>query len=172
MFKAELIGNLGADAEVKSAEGAKFITMRIADTQSWTDQSGAKHSTTNWVDAIINNADSKVLPFLKQGTKVMVRGNISTRVYSSPKDRMMKAGITIHVQEIELIGAQPDPVPRQLIDPDGGIVLDVTKHYWVGRDNKKMGKDDAYTLVDSRGREFIMNKAGFVTPKQNESVQD
>lgn len=172
MLKVELIGNLGADAEVKRTEGAEFITMRIADTQSWTDGNGAKQSRTVWIDAIISDAKSKVLPYLKQGAKVFVRGNLSTRVYSSPKDRMMKAGLTIHVQEIELIGAQPDPVPRQLIDPDGGILFDVTKHYWVGRDNKKMAKDDLYTLVDSRGREFLMNKGGFVTPKQDEPHQD
>lgn len=172
MFKAELIGNLGADAEVKNADGAKFITMRIADTQSWNDKNGEKHSKTNWVDAVISDADSKVLPYLKKSVRVFVRGNISTRVYSSPKDRMMKAGVTIHVQEIELIGAQPDPVPRQLIDPDGGVLFDVTKHYWVNRDNKKMRKDETYNLVDSRGRQFAMNKDGFVTPLQDDPVQD
>lgn len=172
MLKGEIIGNLGADAEVKNADGARFVTMRIADTQSWTDEAGNKQSRTTWVDAVMSNVESKVIPYLKQGVRVFVRGNISTRVYSSPKDRIMKAGVTIHVQEIELIGAQPDPVPRQLIDPDGGVLLDVSKHYWVCRDNKQMKKDDTYILVDSRGRQFCMDKSGFVKPIENESHQD
>ena len=32
MLKVEIIGNLGADAEIKEANGSKFVTMRVAHT--------------------------------------------------------------------------------------------------------------------------------------------
>lgn len=164
MFTAHVIGNLGADAEVVENNGRKFVTLSIADSHKFKSQDGTETSQTTWIDAIINNVDHPVLPFLKQGVKVCVYGNLSLRVYSSKKDRMMKAGATIHVLSIELCGGSMDDVPRQLIDPETGMVYDVTKHYWVGRNNNKMKAADIYTLVDMKGRQYNMSKAGFVTP--------
>lgn len=164
MFTAQVIGNLGADAEVVENNGRKFVTLSVADSRKFKKQDGTEASQTTWIDAIINNIDHPVLPFLKQGVKVCIYGNISLRVYSSKKDRMMKAGATIHVLSIELCGGSMDDVPRQLIDPNTGLVYDVTKHYWVGRDNKDMKAADIYTLVDMKGRQYNMSKAGFVTP--------
>lgn len=164
MFKIEVIGNLGADAEVKESNGIKFVTMRIAHTDSYKDEAGNKHEKTVWIDATMNDAETKLLPYLKQGVKVFVRGNGSLRVYSSPKDRCMKAGITISVREIELIGGSSDDVPRQLIEPNTGALLDVSKHYWINRDNKDMKKDDTMMLVDQRGNHYLMSKDGFVKP--------
>lgn len=168
MFRGELIGNLGADAEVKESNGSKFVTMRIAHSDVYKDEQGNKHEKTTWVDATMNDSDSKLLPYLKQGVKVFVRGSLSLRVYSSPKDRCMKAGVTISVREIELVGGSSDEVPRQLIDPSTGMLYDTQKYYWVNRDNKTMKKDETYTLVDSRGNEYMMVKDGFVVPKQVE----
>lgn len=171
MFRGEIIGNLGADAEVKESNGSKFVTMRIAHSDVYKDEQGNKHEKTVWVDATMNDADSKLLPYLKQGVKVFVRGSLSLRVYSSPKDRCMKAGVTISIREIELVGGTSDEVARQLIDPATGMLYDTQKYYWVNRDNKTMKKDETYTLVDSRGNEYLMVKDGFVVPKQSETQE-
>lgn len=164
MFKIEVIGNLGADAEVKNAQGNKFVTMRIAHTEKWKDEHGNQQSRTIWIDATMNDVDSPVLPYLKQGVKVFVRGNASLRVYSSPKDRMMKAGAQVSVRELELVGGSSDDVPRRLIDPESGQVFNTLKYYWINRDNKDMKKDDQKILIDDKQHGFIMNKAGFVIP--------
>lgn len=164
MLKVEIIGNLGADAEVKESNGSKFVTMRIAHSESWKDEQGNKQERTTWVDAIINDAESKVLPFLRQGQKVFVRGNANLRVYSSPKDKRMKAGLTINVWEIELLGGVSDAVPKQIVDPADGSLYDVKKYFWIERDNKTMKKDEVYTMVDAKGSSYLMDKLGFVTP--------
>lgn len=170
MFRAEIIGNLGADASVMESNGSKFVTMRIAHTDAYKDEQGNKHEKTVWVDATMNDAESKLLPYLKQGVKVFVRGNASLRVYSSPKDRCMKAGVTLSVREIELVGGSSDDVPRQLIDPATGMLFESQKYYWINRDNKDMQKDDVMQLVDARGNQYVMNKAGFVSIPQTENV--
>lgn len=170
MFRAEIIGNLGADASVMESNGSKFVTMRIAHTDAYKDEQGNKHEKTVWVDATMNDAESKLLPYLKQGVKVFVRGNASLRVYSSPKDRCMKAGVTLSVREIELVGGSSDDVPRQLIDPATGMLFESQKYYWINRDNKDMKNDDVMQLVDARGNQYVMNKAGFVSIPQNENV--
>ena len=170
MFRAEIIGNLGADASVMESNGSKFVTMRIAHTDAYKDEQGNKHEKTVWVDATMNDAESKLLPYLKQGVKVFVRGNASLRVYSSPKDRCMKAGVTLSVREIELVGGSSDDVPRQLIDPATGMLYESQKYYWINRDNKEMKEDDLMQLVDARGNQYVMNKAGFVSIPQAENV--
>lgn len=172
MFKIEVIGNLGADAEVKESNGTKFITMRIAHTDSYKDDAGNKHEKTVWIDATMNDADSKLLPYLKRGVKVFVRGNGSLRVYSSPKDRCMKAGVTVSVREIVLDGGSSDDVPRQLIEPNTGALLEVSKHYWINRDNKAMKEDETMMLVDQRGNHYLMSKDGFVKPVVPENIAD
>lgn len=166
MFKAEIIGNLGADAEVKEANGSKFIAMRVAHTDKWTDDAGNNHESTQWIDVTMSDPESKILPYLRQGVKIFVRGNASIRVYSSPTLRKMVGGLTIRATEIELCGGSTDEVPRQLINPEDGSISDVTKHYWCAADTKGLKNDEYRVLVDQKGREFAQNKSGFVVPKQ------
>lgn len=164
MLKVELIGNLGADAEVKNSNGSKFVAMRVAHTDKWKDASGNTQEQTVWVDVTMNDTESKVLPYLRQGVKVFVRGNASLRVYSSPKDKCMKAGLSIAAREIELVGGSSDDVPRRLIDPSTAALYEVTKHYWCNRNNDELSDDAMYQLVDEKGRPYVMNKGGFVVP--------
>ena len=169
MLKAEIIGNLGADAEVKEANGNRFIAMRVAHTDKWTDAENIEHKTTQWVDVTMNDPESKILPYLRSGVKVFVRGNVSARLYSSPKEKKMVAGLKIAASEVELCGGQSDDVPRQLVVPESGQLLDVTKYYWCNADTSKMKKDDVMQLYDTKGKSYIMNKAGFVAPVQQEN---
>lgn len=165
MLKVELIGNLGADAQVKDANGAKFVTMRVAHTDKWTDAQGNQRSATTWVDVTYNNPDAKVVQFLKAGVKLFIRGNASLRVYSSAKDRCMKAGLTIAAIEIELCGGSTDDVPRELIDPNNGTMYKVAKYYQSGLDTSKWKKEDQGLLVDKQSHRYIVVKGGWVAPE-------
>lgn len=169
MIKIEVIGNIGADAEIKDSQGQKFVTFRVANTDKWKDANGVEHAQTDWVDCVLNNAESKLVPYLKQGVKVFVRGNARLRVYSSKKDRMMKAGLSINVLEVELCGGSSDDVPRQLIVPETGAIVNVDKWYHVPMDTKHFKKDDIGVLVDQRGRQYLFNKACWVIPSVDQS---
>lgn len=172
MLKVELIGNLGADVEVKESNGSQFATFRVADTSRYKTQSGEDKEVTNWIDCSYNNVESKVLPYLKAGVKVFVRGNASLRVYSSKKDRCMKAGLQVSVQEIELCGGNNDTVPRQIIDPENGAIFDTAKYYWCNAPTKGMKKDDLKLLVDARGNQYAMNNQGFVAPVPEQTEEE
>ena len=166
MFKVEFIGNLGADAEIKESNGSKFVTMRIALTDKWTTESGEKRESTTWADVTMSNTESKVIPYLKSGVKIFVRGNGSLRVYSSPKEKRMKAGIQCSATEIELCGGVAELVPRQLIDPETGGLFDTQKYYWCNGETKGMKANDTKLLIDARGGQYLMDKRGFVAPIQ------
>lgn len=169
MFKVEAIGNLGADAEVRDANGHKFIAFRIAHSEKWEDGDGNKKERTQWIDVIISNAESKLLPFLKQGVKVFVRGHASLRVYSSPKERMMVAGIQINALEVELCGGSNDSVPRELINPSTSEILQVQRLYWTPDFKKGMKKEDTLELIDKKGNQFMMDYHGFISIPQSPS---
>ncbi len=172
MIKVEIIGNLGADCEVKQSNGNKFGACRVAHTEKYTDAQGNVHESTMWVDVVIPDADNKVIPYLKAGVKVFVRGNASLRVYSSQKDRCMKAGLTINAREIELCGGSSDDVPRQLIDPADGALFNVTKCYWIDKPTKGMKKDDVYNMVDAKGNQYAMTSTGFVVRARVDSESE
>lgn len=154
MLQAILIGNLGADAEVKSSNGNEFITFRVAHNERWTDANGTQHDQTNWVDCTMNGKP-KVFEFLKAGTTVFVTGQLSTRIYSSAKDRCMKAGVQIACRHLELLGGKADPVPRQLIDENGGL-HDVTKYYHTDVSGA--------ILMTAQGRQYAVDDNGWVLP--------
>ncbi len=166
MLKAELIGNLGADAEIKESNGSKFVTMRVAHSRRWKTEGGEDREQTVWIDVTLNDPESKIVPFLKAGVKVFVRGSMTLRVYSSQKDRCMKAGVTIAAYEVELCGGTTDDVPRQLIMPQSGQIVDVCKMYFAKVDTSHWKKDDTGPLVDQKGRLYTLEKGGHVYPTE------
>lgn len=165
MLKVELIGNLGADAEIKESQGTKFVAFRVAHTVKYEGNDGGKVERTDWVDVTLSNPDSKIVPFLRQGTKVFVRGNASLRAYSSPKDRCWKAGLSVSAVDIELCGAAGDEVPRELTDPNTGHLFKVSRFYQCDADTSGWKKNDTAILVDKRMNRFILAKDGWVAPE-------
>ena len=158
MLSLNAIGNLGADAEVRTANGRQFISFKIAHSESWTGDDGTKHESTTWISCIINNANSPILPYLKRGVKVFVQGRFQPKVYSSPTRKMMVAGIDCSVDRIELCGGSNDPVPRRLVTPDG-LLVEVSKYYWTKQPAQK------YTeLFGERGGRYLVDKKGFIIP--------
>ena len=162
MLQAMIIGHLGADAEVKSANGQEFTTMRIAHSSKWRSQDGQEHEETIWCDATMNGRPA-VVEYLKRGQQVCVIGNVSLRVYSSPKDKCMKAGLTISVRNIELIGSKADEVPTQLINCETGGVYSVKKYYHVEELVRDKKAEEIVKVVSSSGKEFGVDRQGWVT---------
>lgn len=150
-----VIGNLGADAEVRVVNEKKFVSFKIADTQRFTDNKGVAHDKTSWISCAWNSDGGNLLQYLKKGSKVMVIGRPSYKVYSSQKERMMMAGVDLHVLTIELAGGSNDNVPKKLIDPKTGQIIETQKYYWVSGYNNCQ-------LLGERGGFFNVDAHGFV----------
>ena len=109
MIKLEIIGNLGADAEIKQYNGNKFVSFRVAHTDKWIDQqTGVISTQTTWVSCSLNGDGGALTSYLKRGTKVYVRGTPSFVTYSSPKTHKMETGINLFVREVELCGGHQE----------------------------------------------------------------
>lgn len=105
MIKVEIIGNLGADAQLQEKNGNRFVAFRVANTDKWVDKStGQVIESTQWISCTLNGDGGALLPYLKRGAKVFVRGNAQFVVFSSAKTRQMEVGVNLFVREIELCG--------------------------------------------------------------------
>ena len=81
--KVILIGNLGADPEVKSFQnGGRIANLRIATSENWKDRAtGERKERTEWHSVVINSEGlvGVVERFLKKGSKVYIEGQLRTR---------------------------------------------------------------------------------------------
>ena len=80
--KVMLIGNLGADPEVRSFQnGGRVCNLRIATSENWKDRDGQRQERTEWhtvaifSDGLINVCEN----YLRKGSKVFVEGQLQTR---------------------------------------------------------------------------------------------
>ena len=81
--KVILVGNLGADPEVRSFQnGGKVCNIRIATSETWKDRnSGERKERTEWHSVVINGDGliGVVERFLRKGSKVYIEGQLRTR---------------------------------------------------------------------------------------------
>ncbi|NBC89060.1 MAG: single-stranded DNA-binding protein, partial [Alphaproteobacteria bacterium] len=91
--KVMLIGNLGADPEVRSFQnGGRVCNLRLATSETWKDRNtGERQERTEWhnvaifSDGLVNVAEN----YLRKGSKVYIEGKLQTRKWQdqSGQDR-------------------------------------------------------------------------------------
>lgn len=91
--KVILIGNLGADPEVKSFQnGGRIANLRIATSENWKDKAtGEKKERTEW-HSVVLQSDGLVgvaERYLRKGSKIYIEGQLRTRKWqdASGNDR-------------------------------------------------------------------------------------
>ncbi len=113
--KVILVGNLGADPEVKSFQnGGRICNLRVATSESWKDRtSGEQRERTEWhqvvlgTDGLVGVAER----FLKKGDKVYIEGQIQTRKWQD------QSGNDRYTTEIRVGGFDGKMV---MLSPKGG----------------------------------------------------
>jgi single-strand DNA-binding protein len=81
--KVILVGNLGADPEVKSfSNGGRICNLRIATSENWTDRaSGERKERTEWHSVVIRSDGLIGIAerYLRKGKKIYIEGSLQTR---------------------------------------------------------------------------------------------
>lgn len=100
--KVILIGNLGADPEIrKTQDGRPIANLRIATSETWRDKgTGERKEKTEWHRVVIfNEGLCKVAEqYLKKGAKVYIEGALQTRKWTD------QAGVEKFSTEVVLQG--------------------------------------------------------------------
>jgi single-strand DNA-binding protein len=104
--KVTLIGNLGADPEVRStSNGSRVATLSLATSRNWKSQGGERQEKTEWHRVIFwsskfNNVVETIEKYCKKGDKLYVEGRIE---YRSRQDREGQTRYTTEIIGNELI---------------------------------------------------------------------
>ena len=79
--KVILVGNLGADPEVRSLEsGVKVANFRIATSERYKDKNGNQVENTEWHSIVVWRGLADITErYLKKGSQVYVEGKLKTR---------------------------------------------------------------------------------------------
>jgi len=106
--KVILLGNLGADPEVKHLEGEKVVAnLTLATTESYTDRNGNRVDQTEWHDLELWDGLAKIAEkYLKKGMQVYVEGKIKSDKWVDDQGQNRKK-TRIRVLNLTMLG-KPD----------------------------------------------------------------
>ena len=103
MAKIIILGNLTADAELKSTvkndKTVEFVTFSVAENERWGDE-----SISTYYDVMMGKTG--VLEYLKKGQKVQVIGNFRFSVTN--KDGRSFPNLQLNSFRVELVGKKSD----------------------------------------------------------------
>ena len=106
--KVTLIGNLGADPEVRyMPSGGAVTTIRLATTRRWKDkQTGEKKESTEWHRVVFFNRLAEVAgEYLKKGSQVYIEGHLRTQKWQA-QDGQDRYTTEILADEMHMLGSR------------------------------------------------------------------
>lgn len=126
--KVILIGNLGADPEVRfTPGGAQVANFNMATSESWNDKSGERKERAEWHRIVLWRRLAEIAgQYLKKGSRVYIEGKLQTRTWEDQKGQ--KRYIT------EVVGNT-----LELLDSAGGPA-ELDMEY--GREGRANGQDN------------------------------
>jgi single-strand DNA-binding protein len=106
--RATIMGNLGADPEVRTTTGGQTVaTLRIATNEKWKDKEGNPQEKTEWHRVIAWGKTAELCgQYLTKGRQVYVEGRITTREWE--KDGEKKYTTEIVAYKVLFIGGKPE----------------------------------------------------------------
>lgn len=115
--KVILIGNLGADPEVRfMPSGGAVANIRIATSETWKDkQTGENQERTEWHSVVFFNRLAEIAgEYLKKGSKVYVEGALRTRKWQDKngQDRYTTEIVAAEMQMLDSRGAGAQAMPE------------------------------------------------------------
>lgn len=107
--KVILIGNLGADPEIRYTQNNTAIAnLSIATSESWKDkQTGEPREQTEWHRCVAYRRLAEIAgEYLKKGSKVYVEGRLQTRKWQG-QDGVERYTTEIVINEMQMLDGRP-----------------------------------------------------------------
>jgi single-strand DNA-binding protein len=111
--KVMLIGNLGADPEVRStSNGSRVATLSLATSRQWTTKAGEKQEKTEWHRCVVWNTRQTGLAdvvekYLKKGDRVYVEGRIEYRTWQD-REGQTRYTTEVNVRDLVMLSGRGD----------------------------------------------------------------
>ena len=116
--KATLIGNLGADPEVRTTgSGSRVAQLSLATSRSWKDADGTPHDRTEWHRVVVWGSRVDVVEqYLTKGDRVYVEGEIQYRSYED-SEGVMRYVTEINARDLILLGGRDEAAVAREPEP-------------------------------------------------------
>ncbi len=118
--KVMLLGNLGADPELRvTPGGSSVLKLRLATTESYLDKSNTRQERTEWHSITVWGKRGEALSkILAKGSNIFVEGSIRTSSYEKDGDKRYRTEIVAN--NILLTGRRGDSPGREAGGGGGG----------------------------------------------------
>lgn len=105
--KVILVGNLGADPELRRTPGGTAVTeLRIATNESYKDKDGNMQDKTEWHSVVVWDRLAEICEqYLKKGSQVYIEGSLQTRSYED-KEGQTRYKTEIKAREMQILGSR------------------------------------------------------------------
>ena len=105
--KVILVGNLGANPEMRFTQGGQAVAnLRIATTERWTDKNGQKQEATEWHRVVVWGKQAEIMgQYLTKGRQVYIEGKIRTRQWQDQQGQK-RYSTEVVAQNIQMLGSR------------------------------------------------------------------
>ncbi|HTS39890.1 MAG TPA: single-stranded DNA-binding protein [Xanthobacteraceae bacterium] len=124
--KVILVGNLGADPEIRrTQDGRPIANLRVATSESWKDKAtGERREKTEWHRVVIfNEGLCKIAEqYLKKGSKVYLEGQLQTRKWTDKENierystEVVLQGFNAQLTMLDRAGDRSGSAPEEIDD--------------------------------------------------------
>ncbi len=108
--KVILIGNIGADPEIRYTQGGFAVAnISIATAESWTDKAtGERQERTEWHKVVFFKRLAEIAnEYLKKGSQVYVEGSLRTKKWQDKEGRD-RYTTEVVAQQMQMLGVRGD----------------------------------------------------------------
>lgn len=111
--KVILVGNVGADPEIRYVEGGNdggipVANLNIATTESYTNKNGERISQTEWHRIVLWRGLAKVTEsYVKKGMKLYIEGKLKTRTWED-KDGNKRYTTEVWAENMQMLDKKSD----------------------------------------------------------------
>jgi single-strand DNA-binding protein len=138
--EVRLIGNLGADPEMRyTSAGKPIANLRLATSEYYTDAQGQSHEATEWHRVVLFNRMAEIVEqYAKKGSSIYIAGRLNTRKWTDKKDveryttqviaekmRLLGGGAKSESSELTAPGSVPSSSP-----PAGSVTNSTDDSEW------------------------------------------
>lgn len=112
--KVILVGNLGANPDVKTFDnGSMIANVSIATSEKWTDkQTGEQRENTEWHKVVFNDRLAQIVSqYLRKGSSVYVEGSLRTRKWTD-NNGVERYSTEIRAISMQMLGGKQDSQPQ------------------------------------------------------------
>ena len=109
--RVTLLGNLGADPELRQTNSGAVLNLRLATTETWIDKNKEKQERTDWHSVTLWGRRGEALAgILRKGSQLLVEGRLSTSSYE--KDGQKRYKTEVVATNVVLVGGKPSAERR------------------------------------------------------------